>query len=72
MQNSGYFAGKIEPVLCLACKVKYICWVTFYLLNGHYRRKTAKILLTLDNLRKFSQIMDVRDETHTIHSCYAA
>ena len=27
---------------------------------------------TLDNLRKFAEIMDVRDETHIIHSCYAA
>ena len=38
---SGYFAGKIDPVLCLAGKMNYICWETFlknFLLNGHYRR----------------------------------
>ena len=27
---------------------------------------------TLHNLRKFAEIMDVHDETHIIHSCYAA
>ena len=26
---SGYFAGKIDPVLCGAGKMKYICWETF-------------------------------------------
>ena len=26
----------------------------------------------MDNLSKFAEIMDVRDETHIIHSCYAA
>ena len=30
------------------------------LLNGHYRSEEAKIFL------KFAEIMDVRDETHTI------
>ena len=25
---SGYFAGKIDPVLCVAGKMKYICWET--------------------------------------------
>ena len=27
---SGYFAGKIDLVLCVAGKMKYICWETFY------------------------------------------
>ena len=27
---SGYFAGKIDPVLCAAGKMKYICWETFF------------------------------------------
>ena len=27
---------------------------------------------TLGNFWKFAEIMDVRDETHIIHSCYAA
>ena len=26
---SGYFAGKFDPVLCAAGKMKYICWETF-------------------------------------------
>ena len=26
---SGYFAGKIDPVLCVAGKMKYIGWETF-------------------------------------------
>ena len=26
---SWYFAGKIDQVLCLAGKMKYICWETF-------------------------------------------
>ena len=26
---SGCFAGKIDPVLCVAGKMKYICWETF-------------------------------------------
>ena len=56
--------------------MKYLCWETFLknvLLNGHCRRKVAKILFrTLDNLRKFAEITDVRDEMHIIHSCYAA
>ena len=50
----GYFAGKIDPVLCVAGKMKYICWETFlanFLLNGHYRREAEKICFrTLDNL----------------------
>ena len=56
--------------------MKYICWETFsknFLWNGHYRREAAKIFFrTLDNLWKFSEVMDVRDEMHIIHSCYAA
>ena len=47
---SGYFAGKIDPVLGVAGKMKYICWETFQenvLLNGHYGRKAAKIFLEL-------------------------
>ena len=56
--------------------MKYICWETFLencLLNGHYRREAAKIFFrTWDSLQKFAEIMDVRDETHIIHSCYAA
>ena len=44
-----------------------------FLLNGHSRRKVEKNLFkTLDNLCKFAEIMDVLDEMHTIHSCYAA
>ena len=73
---SGYSAGKIDPALCVAGKMKYICWENFLencLLNGHYRLEEAKIFLrTWDNLQKFVEIMDVRDETHIIHSCYAA
>ena len=34
--------------------------------------KRPKLFRTLDNLWKFAEIMDVRDETHIIHSCYAA
>ena len=26
---SEYFAEKIDPVLCVADKMKYICWETF-------------------------------------------
>ena len=26
---SGYFAGKIDPILCVAGKMKCICWETF-------------------------------------------
>ena len=26
---SGYFAGKIDPVLCVADKTKYSCWEAF-------------------------------------------
>ena len=47
---SGYSAGKIIPVLCVAGKMKYICWETClenFLLNGRYRREAAKIFLGL-------------------------
>ena len=47
---SGYSAGKIDPVLCVAGKMNFICWVTFlenFLLNGHYRRVAAKIFSEL-------------------------
>ena len=27
--QSGYSAGKIDPVLCLAGKVNYVCWEIF-------------------------------------------
>ena len=48
-------------------------FVANFLLNGHYCREAAKICFrTLDNLWKFAEIMDVRDETHIIHSCYPA
>ena len=56
--------------------MKYIQWENCFgkfLGNWHYCPKAAKIFFrTLDNLRKFAEIMDVRDETHIIHSCYAA
>ena len=61
---SWYFAGKIAPVLCVAGKMKYISWETFlaiFLLNGHYRRKAAKIFLELwtilENLLKLWMFM---------------
>ena len=57
-------------------KMKCICRETFlknFLWNGHYRRKAVTISFrTLDGLWKYAEIMDVRDETHIIHSCYAA
>ena len=44
-----------------------------FLLNGYYRREAVKIFVrTLENLWKFPEVMDVRDETHIIHSCHAA
>ena len=56
---SGYFAGKLDPVLCVAGKMKYICWETFlanFLLNGHYRRERRKFVSELwtifENLMK--------------------
>ena len=55
--------------------MKYTCWETFlenFLLNGHYRHKAANFFRTLDRLSKSVEIMDVCDETHIIHSCYAA
>ena len=72
---SGYSAGKIDSVLCVAGKMKYICWETFlekFLLNRHYGREAANFFKILHNLWKFAGIMDVLDETHIIHSCYAA
>ena len=33
--------------------------------------KRQFFLETLDNLRKFAEIIDVPDERHIIHSCYA-
>ena len=51
---SEYFAGKIDPVLCLAGQIKYICWENCFKnfsLNGHYRSEPAKVFFrTLDNL----------------------
>ena len=39
----------------------------------HYRREAAKdFLKTFDNFENFAEIMDVIDETHVSHSCYAA
>ena len=35
-------------------------------------RSRENFFSTLDNLRKFAEIMDVRDETHVIDSCYVA
>ena len=58
--------------------MKYICWETFlenFLWNGHYRiigLKQRHFFRTLDNPWKFAEIMNVRDETHIIHSCYGA
>ena len=61
---SGYFAWKIDPVLCVAGKMKYICWETFlanFLLNGHYRREAAKIVSELwtifENLLKLGMFV---------------
>ena len=71
-----YFAGKIYPVLCLAGKMKYICWETFsknFLLNGHCRRKAVKMFSELWTIfEKCAEIMDFHEVMHTIHSCYAA
>ena len=41
----GVLLEKIDPVLCLAGKMKYICWETLknFLRNRHYRCETAKI-----------------------------
>ena len=39
---------------------------------GMIAANRRKCFRTLDNLGKFSEIMDVRDETHVIHTCYAA
>ena len=65
---SGYFAGKIDPVLCVADKMKYICLETFqktFIKSGHYRHETEKNVVELwrifENLQKF---MDVSNETH--------
>ena len=65
---SGYFAGKIVPVLCVADKMKYICWETFqktFVKSGHYHHQTEKSFVELrrifENLLKF---MDVSNETH--------
>ena len=73
---SGYFAGKIDPVLCVADKMKYICWETFkktFVKSGLYRHETEKNFMELrrifENLLKF---MDVSNETHIIDSSYAA
>ena len=43
------------------------------LLNGHYRGEAAKFFFKLWTIfKKSAEIMDVHDETHIIHSCYAA
>ena len=56
--------------------MKYVSWETLlknFLLNGHYCRQPAKMFFrTLGNLWKFAEIIDVRDETHIIDSCYVA
>ena len=43
------FAEKIDPVLCVADKVKYICWETLenFLLNEHSGREAAKMFFRL-------------------------
>ena len=42
-------------------------------LHWHYCLEAAKFLLkTLDNLKKFAEIMDVPNERHIIHLCYLA
>ena len=57
--------------------MKYICWDTF-LKNFFVKwalssRSGEYFFLELGTIFwKFSEIMDVRDETHIIHSCYAA
>ena len=53
--------------------MKYICWETF--LNNFCEIGIiilSNFFRTLDNLSKFAEIMDARDETHIIRSCYAA
>ena len=45
---SGYFPEKIDPVLCLPGKMKYICRETLlknFLLNGHYPCEAAEFFL---------------------------
>ena len=61
---SGYVAGKIGPVLCVAGKMKYISWEPFFsnfLLNVHYRPEAAKFFLELltifENLLKLWMFM---------------
>ena len=47
---SGYSAGKIDPVLCVVGKMKYICWETLlekFLSNGHYHHEAEKFPLEL-------------------------
>ena len=33
--------------------------------------KRRNFFITFDNLWEFAEIMDIGDETHMIHSCYA-
>ena len=47
---SAYFAGKIDPVFCVADKMKYVFWETYlenFLSKRHYRRKAPKFFLEL-------------------------
>ena len=56
------------------------CWQDeIHLLRDVFRKLFVKWALSprrgenvLDNLLKFAEIMDVRDETYIIHLCYAA
>ena len=69
---SRYFAGKIDSLLCLAGKMKYIYWETnrkFLCEMVIISEKRGKFCF---EHRKFSEILDVHDEMHIIHSCYAA
>ena len=51
--------------------MKYICWETF-LKKLCEMAIGANFFQNFNNLWKFAEIMDVHDETHIIHSCYAA
>ena len=65
---SVYFAGKIDPVLCVADKMKYICWETFqktFVKSGHYHHETEKNFVELRRIfENLLELMDVSNETH--------
>ena len=68
---SGYFAGKIDPVLCVAGKRKYICWKTFlknFLLNGIIAAKRRKLFLELWTIfANLLKLWGFFHEKHIIH-----